>query len=288
MIAPSPRPLPRWSLILQVSRPKFWLYLAGTYLLGCAAGTSRPQELGQPIFWLFLAFFALPANVLLYGINDLFDAAADRYNPRKSGGEHLLQDAERKGLGAAILVAGAVGGALLLLLPSPAERLWLGGFLGLSVLYSAPPIRFKARPFLDSASNVLYAFPLFLGYQQFSGHPVPTPVFLSGFLWTAAMHLFSAVPDIACDRQAGLRTSATVLGYRGSLLTCALLWTGTALVCARGRLLWPWGLGAFVYPMIPLLLLFHPKLDLDRTYALFPLLNAGAGMTAFWASVLRL
>ena len=281
------RPLSYGALILRVSRPKFWLYLAGTYLLGCAAGVPRPQELGQPLFWLFFAFFLLPANVLLYGVNDLFDAETDRHNPRKSGGEHRLQEAERKGLGAAVLLSGGVGVGLLLLLPSPGERLLLAGFLALAVLYSVPPVRFKGRPFLDAASNVLYAFPLFLGYQQFSGQMVPWEVLLGGFFWTASMHLFSATPDILWDRQAGLGTTATVLGQRAALLVCVLLWATVAGVFTVRQILWPWGLGAWVYPTIPLLLLLRLKRDLARIYALFPLLNAGAGMIAFFALLLH-
>ena len=56
-------------------------------LVGVAYGTTRPADLvSAPAIALF-AYFLLPANVLLYGVNDVFDADIDAENSKKEGRE---------------------------------------------------------------------------------------------------------------------------------------------------------------------------------------------------------
>ena len=47
--------------------------------------------------------------------------------------------------------------AALILTPSALPS--LAAFLSFSILYSAPPVRAKAAPILDSIFNILYVFP---------------------------------------------------------------------------------------------------------------------------------
>jgi lycopene elongase/hydratase (dihydrobisanhydrobacterioruberin-forming) len=171
--------------------------------------------------------------------------------------------------------------ALMAVLETAGQRWLLAAFLFLAVAYSAPPLRFKARPFLDSASNVLYAVPAFLGYVQAANAPVPPVVLAVGFLWTAAMHLFSAVPDIRSDREAGLKTTATTLGRRGALAACLLMWGACFAVVAGSGVLWPWSLLSIVYPAIAALVLIAPA-TVNRVYWSFPYINGVAGMILFF------
>ncbi len=90
----STTPVP-FAFLLKVSRWRFWLYLAGTYLVGFTIGVRDLNLLLTGWFWLHFLYFTLPANLLLYGINDLFDADSDASNPKKSAREHLLASAER-------------------------------------------------------------------------------------------------------------------------------------------------------------------------------------------------
>ncbi len=154
--------------------------------------------------------------------------------------------------------------------------------MALSVFYSAPPLRFKARPFIDSLSNVLYAVPGFLGYQHASGHAVSWEVVAVACLWTSAMHLFSAIPDIGADRSADLNTTATVLGHRGSLVLCASLWLAFAAFVMSLQAFRPYSAVLMVYPAVPLLLLFRPEPVTGRVYWFFPAVNALVGMGAFF------
>jgi 4-hydroxybenzoate polyprenyltransferase len=84
---------------------------------------------------------------------------------------------------------------------------WIGlGFVGLLFFghqYSATPIRAKARPFWDSAFNVLYVFPVLIGWGLSDTHAsFPWLLFVAGTCWCMAMHAFSAVPDIEADQKA--------------------------------------------------------------------------------------
>ena len=200
--------------LLRVSRPRFWLYLGGTFLLGLAFALPAPAALVQLSVLLVFLCFLLPANLFLYGINDLADGDTDKYNPKKGTKEHLLRGTQVRALTSAvwvsafIIVAVAAWFAL--------QGLWVASlmtllFLALGAAYSAKPLRLKAKPVLDSASNVLYVLPGLVGYA-FAVNQVPQWEFIAAFVcWTAAMHLFSAIPDIAADKRAKLMTTATVL-----------------------------------------------------------------------------
>ena len=273
--------------LVALSRPRFWLYLGGTYLIGFAAGASRREDFLSPDFWLFLLYFMLPANLLLYGINDLCDRDTDRSNPKKGAEEHLLAANEEGATRTGVVLALVAGLALMTLLASGTQRMLLAAFLLLSFAYSAPPLRLKARPFLDSLSNLLYALPAFLGYHQSAGHLPSTPVVLAGLLWTASMHLFSAVPDIRSDRDARLSTTATVLGQPGALLLCAVLWLACLVILVSNRILWPWSALAGVYVLIPAYVIARPT-ALRRVYWLFPTINGLGGMLTFFVIGARL
>jgi 4-hydroxybenzoate polyprenyltransferase len=97
-----------------------------------------------------------------------------------------------------------------------------------------------------------------------------------------AMHAFSAVPDIEADRQAKLTTTATILGHKGTLLYCALLWTISAALPLFEN---PW-LGyitIFLLPLyIALLLLSAKPSRTFSMYRLFPILNMVSGTVLAW------
>jgi 4-hydroxybenzoate polyprenyltransferase len=274
--------------LVRISRPRFWLYLGGTYLVGYTAGAEALADFWSPAFWFALAYFLFPANVFLYGVNDLFDEDTDAFNPKKGDQEHRLRASQVTVVRAAVIASAVLGVALVAALDSWPERVSMLAFLALGAAYSVPPLRLKARPYLDSASNVLYAMPAVFGFAQASGGGLPPAVAVVGAgCWTAAMHLFSAIPDIAADRAAGLETTATRLLERGSLVLCAVLWavaaTSFVYLVPGHAVAWL----AFVYPAIPLVLLASPT-AVGRAYWLFPMLNAVAGFVLFVAAAAHL
>jgi 4-hydroxybenzoate polyprenyltransferase len=97
--------------------------------------------------------------------------------------------------------------------------------------YSAPPPRFKARPYLDSLSNAAYAFPLVFVPLALGEAPV-WPAALGLMAWSAAKHTFDAVQDIDEDREAGIATTAVKLGPWGVVLWSGSLWAISTVLFA--------------------------------------------------------
>ena len=78
--------------LLSISRPRFWHYLIGPRLIGYTASLSHLGDFGQQRwFWVFLVYFSFPANLLVYGVNDISDGDTDQHNPKKKGYESMLQ-----------------------------------------------------------------------------------------------------------------------------------------------------------------------------------------------------
>ena len=87
--------MPYFRFLLKVSRPRFWLYVFGPYLVGLAAGASAREDFLQFKVFAFALYFLLPANLLIYGVNDIFDFETDKLNPKKQDYEILVQPADR-------------------------------------------------------------------------------------------------------------------------------------------------------------------------------------------------
>ncbi len=267
-------------LALTVSRLRFWIYTGGTYVVGVALGMPDWSVFFTPAYYLYLFYFFIPANIFIYGVNDLWDGATDGINPKKQEKEHLLIDGERRDLVLLLGIVLAVSAGLFLV-QDWTERAVFLSFLFLAYFYSAPPFRFKEVPVLDFSSNMLYIMPGIFGFYLAAG-TLPSPLLVAmGFCHIAAMHIFSAVPDIDCDRKAGITTTAVRVGYRPALLLCLVFWTlfaGIVIVLAVGH---PLALPVLVYPAIPALLLLKKSLSIDRTYWYLPFINTALGGLAF-------
>lgn len=267
-----------------LSRPRFWFYLAGPVVVGVAYGASSTAEYFTPLTVALFGYFLVPANVFLYGINDMFDADIDDENPKKS--DEGKEVSYRGGwLVTAVVVVSAMTSLVFAPILPPAASGALAGFLLLGTAYSAPPVRFKTTPFLDSISNGLYIMPGIVAYGSLTGELPPVLVIAGGWLWTMGMHTFSAIPDIEPDRAAGIQTTATVLGYDRTLVYCAVCWIAAA------------GLMGAVHPLFAVVMGIYPlfiggitlaSVDIDRAYWWFPVLNTVAGAALTMAAVWRL
>lgn len=268
--------------LIKLSRPRFWFYLAGPVLVGAVYGASARAELLAlaPVSLFF--YFLWPANVLLYGINDIFDAEVDARNPKKDARESRFE-------GDPVIVrsvfASCVLGLLLFPITPSAAWPWLAGFFFLAIQYSAPPLRVKARPFWDSLSNGLYILPGVAAYIALAAAQPPWAIVAGAWLWTMAMHTFSAIPDIESDKAAGIETAAVRLGPRGSLSYCGLCWLGSALLV--GWVAPAMGLVLGIYPAIALLIAWR-GIDIHRAYWWYPWINTLVGMALMVAGWFRL
>jgi 4-hydroxybenzoate polyprenyltransferase len=258
--------------LLVLSRPRFWLYLAGPVIVGVTyAAESVPALVSLPALALF-AYFLLPANVYLYGVNDVFDRDIDEENPKKEGREARFRG------GRAVTAVVAVCGLLLVVVAAAVSREawpWLAGWVALATEYSAPPLRFKTTPFLDSLSNGLYILPGAAAYAAVAGAQPPLLAIAAGWLWAMGMHTFSAIPDIEPDREAGIQTTATFLGKQNTFAYCAACWLLSAAVFALVD--WRAGVLLLAYPVL-VFGIVRLQVDVDRAYWWYPAVNTAVGM----------
>ncbi len=263
------------STFLSLSRPRFWFYLAGPFLVGSIAGTASLSFFTSFSFWYTFFWFLIPANIILYGVNDISDADTDSNNPKKLDKEIQIKKNTYK------LYLSAIGISFTLLIPlffifkTFLSLSILSLFIFLSLFYSLKPIRFKSRLFLDSASNILYALPGFFVYTDLTGDIPSISIILSTWCWLSAMHLFSAIPDIVYDKKAGIITTAVYLGTKKSLLLCTFLWSSSMLLATTWS---PLFLLGSIYPLLPLCLLYASKEQLVKIYWYFPQLNLVTGL----------
>jgi 4-hydroxybenzoate polyprenyltransferase len=258
--------------LLTLSRPRFWLYLAGPVLVGVAYGASSVTELFATPAVVLFAYFLVPANVYLYGVNDVFDQDVDQANPKKEDKEARYQGGP--GTTAIVAVCGLLAVGVAAALPATAAP-WLGAWLVLATEYSAPPFRFKTTPLLDSLSNGLYVLPGAAAYAALAGVHPPLLAVVGGWLWAMGMHTFSAIPDIGPDREAGIQTTATVLGERRAYAYCAGCWLASAVIFA----LLDVRLGALLlaYPLL-VFGIVQSRVDVERAYWWYPAVNTLVGM----------
>ncbi len=98
-------------------------------------------------------------NLAMYGINDVFDYESDLRNPRKGGVEGALLDksVHRTTLWAVVVTNVPFLVALVVLGALSGNGPWSWLVLAISVFaviaYSAPGLRFKEKPFLDSLTS---------------------------------------------------------------------------------------------------------------------------------------
>lgn len=265
----------RW--LIKISRPRFWVYITGPFLIGVVA--ASPVQ-SWPLIILLGVYFTFPANLLIYGINDIFDYETDKHNPKKQAYETLVKPKEQKQLWRYIAITNA---PFLLLLPllSNNGRWAVAGFLFFGVFYSMPPIRAKVRPILDSIFNVLYIFPGIVGYAVVSKTLPSLYLCLAAAFWCMAMHAYSAVPDIEADRKAKIDTIATKLGKTGTLLFCLACYGLAAglTVSVLGQFSIAAGI-LYGFMMIVTLQAKNAH-SVMKLYSLFPYINMGVGMALF-------
>jgi lycopene elongase/hydratase (dihydrobisanhydrobacterioruberin-forming) len=273
--------MPDIRFLLKISRPRFWLYLFGPYIVGLAAGAASRDELISATILTFGIYFLFPANLLIYGVNDIFDFATDKLNPKKQDYEAMVRPEHHRTMLIAIFALNIPFITATGFLDLKSFLLMLG-FLFFSIFYSAPPIRAKAKPLLDSMFNVLYIFPGLFGYALISNALPPMSIIAAAGLWTMAMHAYSAVPDIDADREAGVKTIAVLFGQRTTLIICLILYIASAALTYRYLGVVSIILGCVYTAMILLSLVYKDRSGVFSIYKYFPLLNAVSGFILFW------
>lgn len=268
-----------FSQILRTSRPRFWIYLAGPFLVGYAIVLGNASMLTEPLFWIFGIYFTFPANLFLYGINDIHDYETDKHNPKKKDYEQLLSPEQHYPLLQWIVYSNIPFLFLSVFLPPLAQSGVILFFL-LGWQYSAPPIRAKTIPLLDSTFNVLYILPGVVSFFSVPSANFSWDIFLAAMFWAMAMHAYSAIPDIETDRTANIQTVGTLLGINGTLIFCTILYGMSYILVLPFLSFFAHVLGiVYMGMMLITSILPHHRLTL---YTFFPWINTIMGFLLFW------
>lgn len=267
--------------ILVISRPRFWIYTAGPFWL-CAA-LLYPLGIHVQAFLIMLVYFTFPANILIYGINDIYDREIDVLNAKKQGYEQVLEKKFTHKLVWVILFSN-IPFIIYAYMMLPQNAFFaLLFFIFLAWQYSAYPLRAKAKPFLDSfVSALLYIVPASVAWAVVTNSVGTIWPLLAGCLWAYAMHMYSAVPDITADKAGGITTSATLLGKNYALLVCSILYTLAAVIAYQFVGVVSFG-ALFVY--LFLMFLSYKKRTPEAVlslYVLFPYVNTVIGIVLFF------
>ena len=212
--------------LLYISRPVLWINTVGPATVGMwLAGDLWSWGALPIILWL-----TLPFNLLIYGVNDVFDQETDAQNPRKGTLEGArIEISEVRPIALGVALSNVPFLVYFAFFVPPSAVAWMLLYALLFVGYSVPPARFKARPYLDSLSNAAYAFPLVFVPLALGKWPV-WPAAVGLMAWSAAKHTFDAVQDVNEDRKVGITTTAVRLGPGGVVLWSGTFWT-LATVC---------------------------------------------------------
>ena len=127
--------------LILTSRPRYWVYLFGSYVIGILAGSSNVTAWTTAILFfifMFAFYFLFPANLLVYGTNDLYDTDTDSLNPKKEGYETVVKSEDRGALIQSIFVLTAVFFFVSLFTPRSALSVFII-FIYISVFYAAWP-----------------------------------------------------------------------------------------------------------------------------------------------------
>src|SRR5258706_959779 len=221
-----------WSelvFLTQVSRPGLWTTTALFYLMPL----GHRAFVRSGIFWAGLFYVLVPLGLVLYGVNDIVDADADIYNPRK--GTFLFGSLGAKEQLAAlrweIAVAQLPFLGLFLFLIGPKVLLWYAALAVAVGLYNSPRVGWKGHPPFDVLIQASYLLVFALSSWLNHVPQLPWPTFGFGALFAMHSHVFGEVMDIVPDRRSGRRTTATQMGAVGAkFLIAALLFIETAIV----------------------------------------------------------
>ncbi|WP_336992147.1 prenyltransferase [Leucobacter sp. VD1] len=260
-----------YPLAVAVALPALWVLLTRRQAVSAGALLRHAWVASRPVSWVNTAFpfaaamllttreidwllvvgtlyYLVPYNLAMYGINDVFDYASDVQNPRKGGIEGALLPPEfHRPLLWLALASNVPFLIVLLAAGTPASALAIAVSTFALVAYSAPRLRFKERPVLDSlTSSAHFVTPAVVGLAL-AGARVDAGLVLTlaaFFIWGVAAHAFGAVQDIVPDREAGIGSIATAFGAARTVRLALVMWLVAGLLMLAVP--WPGPLAAVI------------------------------------------
>ncbi|KAB5592443.1 transport protein [Ceratobasidium theobromae] len=245
-LAPNPSLRQRLVILVKSSRSLGWIFGPILYGIGVLQSSTIPKTPGAlAISAAQVITLSFPLCIVIFGVNDIYDYSFNLLNPRKSttsleGGvlppSHHLFVRRAAVMSSVIILTTALFPSLYSWREAEEYVSWqlyspafsTAALIALGWEYSAPPIRLKEVPVLDSISNGIVVWLSTLagftsarvlrGKFRWELADIPTKGYALGLV-TASVHSLGAAADIETDLASGQRTIATVLGRRA----CALI-----------------------------------------------------------------
>jgi 4-hydroxybenzoate polyprenyltransferase len=151
-------------IIITTSRPAFWIVTFLLFIIGFIYGKGVfDWKVGLQLFGV-----TFPGCLMTFGVNDIFDYPSDLINPRKKTIFNKVLPPQDHFLIFTLVLISAIYLIFTSILTKNSENLFLMLFLlFLCFAYSAPPLRFKNRPFLEIFTNVVSVILVFIiGYSH--------------------------------------------------------------------------------------------------------------------------
>lgn len=218
-----------------ISRPLSWPNTVYPFLVGYLLLAGAPLT-GWQVALLVIGtiYFIAPYNLLMYGVNDVYDYESDIKNPRKGGVEGMKESrAFHPIILSAVVWTNAPFLLTLLLLSDWPARAVLTAVVFAAIAYSLKGLRFKEIPFVDSlTSSFHFVGPLLFAVALTGFNPIAWPWVVAFFLWGIASHAFGAIQDINPDRSAKISSIATVLGARATIWLSLIFYSAAVFIVA--------------------------------------------------------
>lgn len=218
-----------------VSRPISWPNTAYPFAAGFLLTLGAlPSGWQLATFIIGTLYFIGPYNLLMYGVNDVYDYESDIKNPRKGGVEGMKESrAFHPTILKAVVWSNTPFLLYLLIVSDWPARAVLTLVVFAAIAYSLKGLRFKEIPVLDSiTSSSHFVGPLLFGGVLVGFNPAAWPWLAAFFLWGMASHAFGAVQDIIPDRKGGIHSIATAFGARNTVLFSFVLYVGAGVIAA--------------------------------------------------------
>ena len=232
-----------------ISRAEFILPNLGSLIMGLAWGASPPLGLIDGLILMVLSFSIINISSAIGAqANTLSDYELDLKDDRKKGLVQTLDSFGHKKVKMVLIIEFLVTLVLVsifmiihqkwILLP-----LWIVG-ISLGVVYSAPPLRLKARSWIAPVSLmlVLAIFPVLFAFYTFTFEINPFFLLALGGLALTVYGVIipTELRDYFGDKAMGIQTMTVRMGLSRSallgivLLSVGPLFTGTALLLEWG------------------------------------------------------
>lgn len=212
-----------------------------------------------------LVLLTFPCCLFVYGINDIYDYKSDRINPRKK----LLEGVKLSPKHHSLIKSSSII-CMAFLAASSVITLNIGNllsvllFLFLSYSYSAPPLRLKERPPLDSFANAAIILSAFAMGYSFGGSifEIPAKWYLIGFA-IMGIHAFSTIMDYTADKKSNQKTFSTVFGKRAASLFALFSFVVTIFFAELSNFT---TFISAIYSAMFLIMIFVPSENLSRIF----------------------